>query len=347
MAKRALFSGAIFALLTACLLAAQDPLSASGAKSLNLVQFILVTQVTLLVAAPFLLMGGNSRRDFWKIYASPVGRRRLAALVLVGLAGLALYNMGLRNAHPVIISAILNLSPFWAALVARKVAGVPIAVSTSIFVGCLLLSFAGAMTVAYSQIAGDGPQGLAGVKDMLSKGSWYFAIPVPIFTALSGTLIGLWFKDYTDQASIAAAIVAPAVVLIPACLAYLTLSGAGLSIDPKTAALLAAGTICAGVVGRVFYQFALSRTDNDNGFVTMFFLLAPGLAGLYSWALSHWLTALKFNLNGLYFTGLAITAGAMLYFVAKSRAAENARVRGSRDDGMKRPVRDVASVAAN
>ncbi len=344
MAKRALVSGALFALLTACLLAAQDPLSSFGAKSLTFVQFVLVTQVTLLVAAPFLLLGRDSRRDFWKIYASPVSRRRLGALVLVGLAGLALYNMGLSNAHPVIVSAILNLSPFWAALVARKVAGVPIVVSTTIFVGCLLLSFAGAMTVAYSQIAGDGPQGLAGVKAMLSKGSWYFAIPVPIFTALSGTLIGLWFKDYDDRASIAAAIIAPALVLIPACLAYLAWSGSGISIDPRTAALLAAGTICAGVVGRVFYQFALSRTDNDNGFVTMFFLLAPGMAGLYSWALSHWLTALKFNLNGLYFMGLAMTAGAMCYFVMKSRAAEKAREGASHDVGTQQAAGEDALV---
>ena len=319
------FSGAIFALLTAALLAAQDPLSSSAAKSLSLVQFVLITEITLVLAAPFLLIEQDSRRDFWKIFASPVGRRRLAALVLVGLSGLALYNLGLANAHPVVVSAILNLSPFWAALVARKVAGVPISVSTPIFVGCLVLAFAGAMTVAYSQAPGDGPQGLAGLKDMLSKGSWYFAIPVPIFTALSGTLIGMWFKDYRDQSAIAAAIVAPALLLIPACFAYLALSGGAFAIEPKIAGLLAAGTICAGLIGRVFYQFALSRTGNDNGFVTMFFLLAPGLAGIYSWALSHWLKALKFSLNGSYFAGLAITAAALFYFVIKSRAAENAR----------------------
>jgi drug/metabolite transporter (DMT)-like permease len=42
------------------------------------------------------------------------------------MSGLLLYNFGLSNAHPIIISAILNLSPFWAALVALVLAGVPI-----------------------------------------------------------------------------------------------------------------------------------------------------------------------------------------------------------------------------
>jgi hypothetical protein len=39
------------------------------------------------------------------------------------------------------------------------------------------------------------------------------------------------------------------------------------------ALLLVIGTLAAGAAGRVFYQIALTATDNDNGFVTMFFLL--------------------------------------------------------------------------
>jgi hypothetical protein len=39
--------------------------------------------------------------------------------------------------------------------------------------------------------------------------------------------------------------------------------------------LLVVGTVASAAAGRVFYQIALTETHNDNGFVTMFFLLAP------------------------------------------------------------------------
>jgi hypothetical protein len=41
--------------------------------------------------------------------------------------------------------------------------------------------------------------------------------------------------------------------------------------------LLLIGTLAAAAAGRVFYQVALTVTYNDNGFVTMFFLLVPPL----------------------------------------------------------------------
>ena len=76
----------------------------------------------------------------------------LGIIFAIGLTGLLLYNFGLSNAHPIIISAILNLSPFWAALVALVLAGVPIPISRATFFGCFAGAFIGAMAVAWSQL---------------------------------------------------------------------------------------------------------------------------------------------------------------------------------------------------
>ena len=316
-------AGAALALLTALFLSTQEPLSAPAAKALTGAQFVLVTQIALLAAAPLFLWSADNRRDFFAILASPAGRWHLLALTAVGLAGLTLYNFGLRNAHPVVVSAILNLSPFWAALAARAVAGVPVPVGAGVFAACLLVAFAGAMTVAYSQLPPDAAFAKAGFAGMLSQGSWYFAIPVPIFTALSGTLVGLWFRDRRDSSAIAAALVVPAAALIPIVSLYLIVSGDGFRIDPGAAALLIAGAVAAAAVGRLLYQMALSATGEDNGFVTMFFLLGPALSGLYSWALSHWIETARFSANLAYFTGLAVTAVALFYFVNQTRRGHN------------------------
>ena len=42
------------------------------------------------------------------------------------------------------------------------------------------------------------------------------------------------------------------------------------------------GTLAAAAAGRVFYQLSLTATRNDNGYVTMFFLLIPGISSLIS-----------------------------------------------------------------
>jgi drug/metabolite transporter (DMT)-like permease len=318
--KSARSLGAMFALATAALLASQDPLSGPAARSLNAIQFLLVTELALVIAAPFLLWDATARGDFFKIVTSKQSVLRLAALAGIGLTGLALYNLGLRHAHPVVVSAILNLSPFWAALVARRVAGVRIPAGRAVFAISLAVAFSGSMLVAYSQMK-DADLAGKSLTQILGQGSWYFAIPVPIFTSLSGTLVGLWFRDFRESASIAAALVAPAAALIPACLLYLLFLSHGFAGDMRAAGLLVAGAICASAIGRLCYQLALSKTGNDNGFVTMFFLLCPGLAALYSWLLSSWIESLRFQANASYFAGLAVTAGALFYFVKKSRAA--------------------------
>ena len=151
-------------------------------------QYVLVTEVALAVVAPFLLLEADARRDFARLALSRRGALRLLGLTAIGLAGLALYNLGLRRAHPVVISAILNLSPFWAALVARGVSGVRIPAGAAVFATALAGAFAGAMLVAYSQMRTDDVSG-EGLAHMFGRGSWWFAIPVPVFTSLSGTLI--------------------------------------------------------------------------------------------------------------------------------------------------------------
>jgi drug/metabolite transporter (DMT)-like permease len=312
-------AGVILAVATAALLAAQEPLTGPAAQKLGAIQFLLVTQTALAFASIFLLWRPEARRDFVKIISSRRGALRLIGLTLLGLCGLALYNLGLRHAHPVVISAILNLSPFWAALVARYFAGVIIPAGVASFATALAAAFAGAMLVAYSQMRPEDLSG-KGLAQIFGQGSWYFAIPVPLFTALSGTLIGVWFKDYREPASIAAALLAPAIVLIPACSLYLLWRPNGFSLDWRAAGLLAAGAILAAGIGRLCYQLALSKTGGDNGFVTMFSLLGPGLAAVYSWLLSYWIAGLRFQANASYLIGLAVTAGALFYFLRKSRA---------------------------
>jgi drug/metabolite transporter (DMT)-like permease len=307
-------AGAALALVTAALYATQEPLSGPAAKALSAAQFILLTQAALLLATPLLILRRDPRRDFVTILSSAKGRWRLAALTSLGLIGLGLYNVGLSGAHPVVITAILNLSPFWAALAARAVLGKRTPVGVFVFVAALAGAFAGSLLVALSQ--SDASSGVAG----LLKGTWYFAIPVPLFTALSATLVGVWFKDYDQGAAVAAALFVPPLVVLPACAVYLAMSGQGFAVDPLAAAMLVVGTMIAAALGRFVYQLALQATNGDNGFVTMFFLLSPALSGLYSWALSPFVKSLSFSSNRLYFLGLAVTAGSLLLFLQKARA---------------------------
>lgn len=307
-------AGAGLALATAALMATQDPLSGPAAKALSGVQFVFLTQAALLLAAPLLILKREARSDFVRILRSGRDRWRLAALAALGLMGLGLYNVGLSNAHPVVITAILNLSPFWAALVARAVLGKHVSVGLFTFVAALAGAFAGSLIVALSQ--SDAGSGLAG----LLKGTWYFAIPVPLFTTLSATLVGYWFKDYDQGAAVAAALSTPPLLVLPVCAIYLATKGPGFAFDPVPSMMLIAGTIVSAALGRFVYQLALQATKGDNGFVTMFFLLAPGLSGLYSWALSPFVKSLSFNPDGLYFLGLAVTAVSLMVFLQRARA---------------------------
>ena len=120
------------------------------------------------------------------------------------MSGLLLYNLGLSNAHPIIISAILNLSPFWAALVALLISRVPIPISPATFFGCFAGAFIGAMVVAWSQLGDANKPTFDELADNFVHGSWVYAIPVPLCSALGGTLVGKWFAKYNESAAIAA-----------------------------------------------------------------------------------------------------------------------------------------------
>ena len=206
----------------------------------------------------------------------------LGIIFAIGLTGLLLYNFGLSNAHPIIISAILNLSPFWAALVALVLAGVPIPISRATFFGCFAGAFIGAMAVAWSQLGDKDTSNLSQLTDSFLHGSWIYAIPVPLASALGGTLVGKWFGAYDESAAIAANFLTANVILIPGCLVLLYWRNE-LNFDQLGPILLMIfGTIVAASLGRVMYQIALTVTGGDNGFVTMFLNLVPALTAFIS-----------------------------------------------------------------
>jgi hypothetical protein len=191
------------------------------------------------------------------------------------------------------------------------------------FFGCLAAAFIGAMFVAWSQLGAQSHHG-----DMLSnllKGSWVFAIPIPILSALNGTLIGKWFADYEESASIAVNFLVPAVVLIPFMALGIGQQGGFGHFEWTAVLLMVLGTIVAASLGRVVYQVALTATGNDNGYVTMFFLLVPALTGLITAALSLAIPAFKFYVNASFFIGLALIAASLLLFSFQSWRHEGAQ----------------------
>ena len=120
MAKEesSLFRGALYALATAALLATQAPLSLLGAKRLSAAEFICVTEMVLLLCVPFMLRTQRSREHFRGLISSVSNLGKFGVLLLIGLIGIVLYAFGLGRGHPIVISAVLNLDPFWAAIIA-------------------------------------------------------------------------------------------------------------------------------------------------------------------------------------------------------------------------------------
>jgi drug/metabolite transporter (DMT)-like permease len=311
--------GALYSLITACLMATQEPFSFPAAHGLSSIQFVCLTQIALLVSIPLLTLHATSRRDFFALLGDSSNYWKLAVILAIGMSGLLLYNAGLSNSHPIIIAAILNLSPFWAALVALLISRVPIPLSPFVFFSCLVGAFVGAMAVAWSQIGGDSKETMSELVNNLLHGSWIYAVPVPICSALGGTLIGKWFTKYDESGTIAANFLVSTSVLIPITL-LLLYSRSELRFDDQWPAiiLMMFGTIVAASLGRVLYQVALTTTGNDNGFVTMFFLLVPALTGLISLPLSWWIPDLHFTVVPIFFFGLLAIAASLLLFSLKS-----------------------------
>ena len=121
--------GSIYAVVTALLVSVQEPFSFLAAKRLSVTQFVFLTQVALMMSIPLLMASGKSRHDLVLLLGNPANYFKFGVLFLIGMAGLLLFKLGLSNAHPIIISAIINLQPFFAAFVALLIARVPIPVS--------------------------------------------------------------------------------------------------------------------------------------------------------------------------------------------------------------------------
>ena len=87
----------------------------------------------------------------------------------------------------------MNLSPFWAALVAYLVSRKSIPTSPLIFCGCFIVAFIGAMTIAWMSVRQYALSNLGNSLGDILRSKWIYAIPMPIFFALSGTLVFKWF----------------------------------------------------------------------------------------------------------------------------------------------------------
>jgi drug/metabolite transporter (DMT)-like permease len=310
--------GSVYAVVTALLLSVQEPFSFLAAKRLSITQFVFLTQVALLMSIPLLIARRRSRNDLILLLGNAANYGKLGVLFPIGMMGLLLFKLALSNAHPIIISAIINLQPFFAALVALLIAKVPIPVSPTIFFGCLISAFLGAMAVAWSQVGEANRPDLSQLADSAMHGTWLYAIPVPICSALGGTLVCKWFAKYDESAAIAANFLVSALVLIPAAgfILYWRSDSHFGQIVPVI--LMISGTIVAASVGRVLYQIALSVTSNDNGFVTMFFLLIPVLTALISLPLSRWISDLHFAVSWMFYVGLVVVSTSLLFFSLKS-----------------------------
>jgi hypothetical protein len=143
---------------------------------------------------------------------------------------------------------------------------------------------------------------------------------------LNGTLVFKWFSDFDESAAVAANFVVSSLFLIPVAVATSNF-GAQLSEQSALAILLLLfGTLASSAAGRVFYQTALTATKNDNGYVTMFFLLTPVLTPLISFPLSRWIPDLQFVPQRLFFIGMAlVTVSLFLFSLTTWRGAQARR----------------------
>ena len=77
--------GSLYSVITAFLYATQEPFSFPAAKHLNTLQFVALTQVSLLVSLPLLLSRSKSRRDFLSLIRKPINYGYLAIIFAIGL----------------------------------------------------------------------------------------------------------------------------------------------------------------------------------------------------------------------------------------------------------------------
>jgi drug/metabolite transporter (DMT)-like permease len=306
-------SGTFYAIATAFLVSFQAPFSALAARTLGSLDFMAFTQFALLFSVPLLILRPDSRRNFCAIVFNLRNWPKLAVIFLVGAAGLTLYDVGLSSTHPIITAAVLNLSPFWAAAIAFIVSKRSISAPPLAFFSCLLIGFCGAIAIAWSQIDVDSKVLARDVIESFIHSKWIYALPMPALFALSGTLVYRWFRDFDEPAAIAANFVVSSMILIPIAALTSDFGQAPHFSERSTMAvlLLLVGTLAGSAAGRVFYQMALTATKDDNGYVTMFFLLIPALSALSSLMLSRWIPGLQFVPSVLFFVGMALVTIAL------------------------------------
>jgi drug/metabolite transporter (DMT)-like permease len=299
----------------------QAPFSTLAARTLGSLNFMAFTQLALLFSIPLLILRADSRRDFFAIMSAPKNWPKLAIIFLIGVAGLKLYDIGLSSTHPIITAAVLNLSPFWAALIAAIVSKRSIPSPSLASLACFVVAFIGAMAIAWSQIDVDNKILARDVLESFIHSKWIYALPMPAFFALSGTLVYRWFSDFDETAAIAANFVVSSVVLIPLALLTSNFRQTLHATELPTIAvlLLLFGTLAGSAAGRVFYQMALTATKDDNGYVTMFFLLIPAASSLISFMLSWWIPGLQFVPSAMFFVGLALVTASLLMLCLASQ----------------------------
>jgi drug/metabolite transporter (DMT)-like permease len=314
-------NGTLYALATAILLALQAPCAAPAARNLGSLDFLAFTQFALLFSVPFLIVTSESLRDFAAILLGVQYWPKLAAVFLVGATGLAFYNIGLSSTHPIITAAILNLTPFWGALVAFVVSKRSMPVPPLTFAFCFGVAFLGATAIAWSQMDIEGHVLARDVIESFLHSRWIYALPAPIFFTLGGTLVFKWFSNFEEAAAIAANFVVSSLILIPVALLASDFGRQSQLGEQSAAAilLLLFGMLASSAAGRVFYQLGLTATHNDNGYVSMFFLLTPALIALVSLPLSHWFKELRFISGPGFFLGTALVTGALVLLTSASR----------------------------
>jgi drug/metabolite transporter (DMT)-like permease len=336
--------GTFYAIASAILVSFQEPLCAPAARSLGSLNFMAFTQLALLLSVPLLILRADSRRDFVAIVTGTRHWPKLGVIFLIGVAGLALYDIGLSSTHPIITAAVLNMSPFWAALIALVVSKRSISASPTGFVACFLAAFFGAMAIAWSQIDVDSKVLTRDLIESFIHSKWIYALPMPAFFALSGTLVYRWFSDFDEPAAIAANFVVSSLVLIPLAAATSDFGQASHFSEQSTVAilLLIVGTLASSAAGRVCYQMALTATKDDNGYVTMFFLLIPAFSALISLLLSRWIPGLQFVPHPMFFVGMGLVIIPLFFLTLISSRAGQSRDRTT-DEGIRNDAVVLAS----
>ena len=119
---------------------------------------------------------------------------------------------------------------------------------------------------------------------------------------------------------IAANFVVSAIILIPFTIAVAYPEDNFRVQGPPSIAvlMLLVGTLASSAAGRVFYQVALTTTENDNGFVTMFFLAIPVISSVISMLLSRWISDLRIVEGPVFLLGLVLVTSPLLVFSMKT-----------------------------